>query len=53
MCSPCLAKKATPVKQSVEAVLRNHNSLKAIQENRSAVRHEIDRARAGTAPGWT
>ena len=50
LCSPCLAKNATPVKQSVEAVLRNHNSLKAIQENRSAVRHEIDRARAGYGP---
>jgi adhesin transport system outer membrane protein len=39
-----------PVKESIEAMLRNNHSLKSIQENRSAVGHEIDRAKAGYGP---
>lgn len=39
-----------PLKESVEAMMRNNHSLKALQENRSAVGHEIDRAKAGWGP---
>ena len=39
-----------PVKESIEAMMRNNHSLKAIQENRSAVGHEVDRAKAGWGP---
>ncbi|WP_294485842.1 TolC family outer membrane protein [uncultured Mailhella sp.] len=41
---------AIPLKESIEAMLRNNNSLKAIQENRSAAGYEIDRAKAGYGP---
>ncbi len=52
LCLPAFAAKDEPVplKETVEAMLRNNNSLKAIQENRSAVGHEIDRAKAGYGP---
>ncbi len=39
-----------PLKESIEAMMRNNHSLKSIQENRSAVKHEIDRAKAGWGP---
>ena len=39
-----------PVKESIEAMMRNNHSLKAMQENRSAVGHEVDRAKAGWGP---
>lgn len=39
-----------PVEESIEAMMRNNHSLKALQENRSAVGHEIDRAKAGWGP---
>lgn len=39
-----------PVKESIEAMMRNNHSLKAIQENRSAVGHEVDRAKSGWGP---
>ncbi len=39
-----------PVKESIEAMMRNNHSLKALQENRSAVGHEVDRAKAGWGP---
>ena len=39
-----------PVKESIEAMMRNNHALKAMQENRSAVGHEIDRAKAGWGP---
>ena len=39
-----------PLKESVESMLRVNHSLKAIQENRSAAGHEIDRAQAGYGP---
>ena len=38
------------LKDSVEAMLRYNNSLKAIQENRSAAGHDVDRAKAGYGP---
>ena len=41
---------ATPLKESIEAMLRSNHSLKSIQENRSAVGHEIDKAKAGYGP---
>lgn len=41
---------AIPLKESIESMLRNNNSLKAIQENRSAAGHEVDRAKAGYGP---
>lgn len=43
-------KGAIPLKESIEAMLRHNNSLKAIQENRTAAGHEVDRARAGYGP---
>ena len=39
-----------PVKESIEAMMRNNHGLKAMQENRSAVGHEIDRAKSGWGP---
>ena len=36
------AGKEIPLKESIEAMLRSNHSLKSIQENRSAVGHEID-----------
>jgi len=39
-----------PVEESIEAMMRNNHSLRALQENRSAVGHEIDRAKAGWGP---
>lgn len=39
-----------PLKASIRAMMRNNHSLKALQENRSAVGHEIDRAKAGWGP---
>jgi len=39
-----------PVEESIEAMMRNNHSLKALQENRSAVGHEVDRAKAGWGP---
>ena len=39
-----------PVKESIEAMMRSNPSLKAMQENRSAVGHEVDRAKAGWGP---
>ncbi len=44
------AGKEIPLKESIEAMLRSHHSLKSIQENRSAVGHEIDKAKAGYGP---
>ena len=41
---------AISLKESIESMLRNNNSLKAIQENRSAAGHEVDRAKAGYGP---
>ena len=41
------AGKEIPLKESIEAMLRSNHSLKSIQENRSAVGHEIDKAKAG------
>lgn len=38
------------LKESVESMLRVNNSLKAVQENRSAVGYEVDRAKAGYGP---
>ena len=42
--------KPLPLKESIEAMLRSNHSLKSIQENRSAVGHEIDKAKAGWGP---
>ena len=39
-----------PVKESIEAMMRNNHSLKAMQENRSAVGHEVERAKSGWGP---
>ena len=39
-----------PVEESIEAMMRNNHSLKALQENRSAVGHEVDRAKGGWGP---
>ena len=39
-----------PVRESIEAMMRNNHSLKAMQENRSAVGHEVDRAKSGWGP---
>ncbi|WP_298067886.1 TolC family outer membrane protein [uncultured Mailhella sp.] len=39
-----------PLKESIEALLRVNNSIKALEENRSAVGHEIERAKAGWGP---
>ena len=54
LCSPltCAAgsNDAIPLKESIEAMLRNNNSLKAIQENRTAAEYEVDRAKAGYGP---
>ena len=36
--------------ESIEAMMRNNHSLKALQENRSAVGHEVDRAKGGWGP---
>ena len=38
------------VKQTMEAVLKHHAGLAALQENREAVRHEVTRAKAGWGP---
>ncbi|MDD6088421.1 MAG: TolC family outer membrane protein [Desulfovibrionaceae bacterium] len=38
------------VKQSVEYMLGENHSLKSVQENRAAVEHEVDRAKAGWGP---
>lgn len=52
LCGPAQAAKdaSIPLKESIESMLRTNNSLKAIQENRSAAGHEVDRARAGYGP---
>ena len=52
LCVPALAAGDAPtsLKQSIESMLNTNNSLKAIQENRSAVGHEVDRAKAGYGP---
>ena len=52
LCVPALAAKDAPIdlKETIESMLRTNNSLKAIQENRSAVGHEIDKAKAGYGP---
>lgn len=42
--------KPIPLKESIEALMRNNHSLKALQENRTAVGHEIDHAKAGWGP---
>ena len=49
---PALAAKdgTIALKDSVEAMLRYNNSLKAIQENRVAAGHDVDRAKAGYGP---
>ena len=39
-----------PVEESIEAMMRTNHSLRAMQENRSAVGHEVDRAKAGWGP---
>ncbi len=41
---------AIPLKESIEAMMRTSHALKASQENRSALGHEIDRAKAGWGP---
>ena len=41
---------AIPLKESIESMLRNNNSLKAIQENRAAAGYEVDRAKDGYGP---
>lgn len=41
---------AIPLKESIEAMMRNSHALKAAQESRSAMGHEIDSARAGWGP---
>ncbi len=41
---------AVSLKQTVDAVLANHKSLKSIQENREVARHELDASRAGYGP---
>ena len=41
---------AIPLKESIEAMLRSNNSIKALQENRSAVGYEVDKAKAGYGP---
>jgi adhesin transport system outer membrane protein len=38
------------VEDTIQATLRTHRSLKAIQENREAVEHELDRAEAFYGP---
>ena len=38
------------VRQTMEAVLKHHAGLAALQENREAVRHEVTRAKAGWVP---
>ena len=38
------------VRQTMEAVLKHHAGLAALQENREAVRHEVTRAKAGWGP---
>lgn len=54
LCSPAAfaagKDEAIPLKESIEAILRNNNSLKAIQENRTAAGYEVDRAKAGYGP---
>ncbi len=40
----------TSMKQTVDAVIANHKSLKSIQENREVAKHELDRSRAGYGP---
>lgn len=52
LCTPALAARDASInlKDSVEAMLRYNNSLKAIQENRSAAGHDVDRAKAGYGP---
>ncbi len=39
-----------PLKESVESLIRVNNSIKALEENRSAVGHEIRKAKAGYGP---
>ena len=39
-----------PVEESIEAMMRNNHSLKALQENRSAVGHQIDAAKGAWGP---
>ncbi len=39
-----------PLKESIEAMLRVNHSIKALEENRSAVGHEIEKAKAGWGP---
>ena len=41
---------AIPLKESIEAMMRNSHALKAAQESRSAMGHEINSARAGCGP---
>ena len=54
LCSPLAfaaeKENAIPLKESIESMLRNNNSLKAIQENRTAADYEVDRAQAGYGP---
>jgi len=56
LCSPVVGFSAekkdagVPLKESVEAMLRANHSLRSLQENRSAVGHEIDHAKAGYGP---
>jgi len=38
------------VEETINATLRHHHSLRAIQENREAVYHEVTRAKAGYGP---
>lgn len=38
------------VQDSINATLRQHHALRAIQENREAVAHEVTRAKAGYGP---
>ncbi len=40
----------TSMKQTVDAVIANHRSLKSIQENREVAKHELDASRAGYGP---
>lgn len=38
------------VQETVSSVVSHHNRIKSIQENREAIRHELDRAKAGYGP---
>jgi|GEM_PF-6062555 len=39
-----------PLKESIEAMMRNNHSLRGLQENREAGGYDVDRAKAGWGP---